>query len=319
MLASLGFRHAGRHRSKDVDLYRQGRINFVLNAEQDSAAAEHFQLHGPSVCAMALRVDDAARTLQRARALLCPEWHERVGEGERRIPAVRAPDGTLVYLVQPETGDRSIWEDDFALLPGRGDPAGLVDIDHVVQALPMGRMATFVLFWRALFGLVPQPQLETPDPYGLVHSRALVSPGGQVRLALNTSESRGTATGRFVSAYAGAGVHHIALATDDIVRAARRLEELRAPLLPIPANYYDDLSARFDLDDATFSELQEHALLYDRAGTGEFRHLYTQAFHDRFFFEAVERRGGYGGFGAANAPVRAAAQARQLPSESAFL
>ena len=101
-LKGLGFRHAGTHRSKDVQLYSHGQINLVLNAEQDSAAAEHFHLHGPSVSAMALRVDDAERAMQRARALLCPEWQERVGAGERHIPAVRAPDGTLFYLVQPD-------------------------------------------------------------------------------------------------------------------------------------------------------------------------------------------------------------------------
>jgi 4-hydroxyphenylpyruvate dioxygenase len=312
-LGTLGFRHAGRHRSKDVDLYRQGRINLVLNAEQDSTASEHFQLHGPSVCAMALRVDDVARTLERARALLCPDWQERVGEGERRIPAVRAPDGTLIYLVQPETGGRAFWEDDFHLEPVGDSPAGLLGIDHIVQALPEGRMDNFVLFWRAVFGLVPQPQLETADPYGLVHSRALVSPDGSVRLALNASESRATATGRFLSAYAGAGVHHVALASADIIRTASALESEGAPLLPMPENYYDDLAARWALDDAELATLQQHALLFDRDGQGEFRNLYTDAFQDRFFFEAVERRGGYAGFGAANAPVRAAAQARQHP------
>ena len=90
---------AGRHRTKDVELYRQGRINFVLNAEQDSAASEHFQHHGPSVCAMALRVDDPARAVARARTLLIPDWRERIGAGEAQIPAIRSPDGTLVYLV----------------------------------------------------------------------------------------------------------------------------------------------------------------------------------------------------------------------------
>jgi 4-hydroxyphenylpyruvate dioxygenase len=134
-LRKLGFRHAGRHRSKTVDLWRNGRVNFVLNAEQDSAAAEHFQLHGPSVCAVALRVDDVTRTLERARALLCPEWQERVGAGERLIPAVRSPDGTLVYLVQPGAG-REIWEDDFELMPSLDGPVPLVGVDHIVQALP---------------------------------------------------------------------------------------------------------------------------------------------------------------------------------------
>ncbi len=309
-LQTLGFRHAGRHRSKAVDLYRQGDVCLVLNAEQDSAAAEHFQLHGPSVCAMAIRVDDAARALERARELLCPEWQERIGAGERRIPAVRAPDGTLIYLIQPEGSSHSFWEDDFELLPDVGEPAGLDSIDHVVLALPAGRMATYVLFWRGVFGLVPQPQLDTPDPYGLVQSRALVSPNGKVRLVLNASESRATSTGRFVSAYSGAGVHHVAFSSTDIERTAKDYAARRASLLTVPANYYDDLSARWGLADEALSALQMRGLLYDRDGAGEFWHLYTGAFHDRFFFEAVQRRADYSGFGAANAPVRAAAQAR---------
>ncbi len=318
-LQTLGFRHAGRHRSKAVDLYRNGGVNLVLNAEQDSAASEHFHLHGPSVCAMAIRVDDPARTQTRARALLCPDWQEPIGMGERRIPAVRAPDGTLIYLVQPETDGRSFWEDDFDLLPGSDEATDLLAIDHVVLALPAGRMASHVLFWRALFGLVPQPQLVTADPYGLVHSRALVSPNGKVRVVLNASEGRGTLTGRFVSVYAGAGVHHVALATPDILRTARELENRHAALLPMPNNYYDDLAARWPLDDPTLHELQQHGLLYDRDDDGEFRHLYTDAFHDRFFFEAVQRQAGYAGFGAANASVRTAAQVRQSPGATYML
>ncbi len=316
-LRALGFRHAGRHKSKSVDLYRQGGINLVLNSEQDSAASEHFQLHGPSVCAMALRVDDAGRALERARALLCPEWQERIGAGERRIPAVRAPDGTLVYLVQPS--GRAIWEDDFDLTPGQDQDAGLQTIDHVVQALPAGRMDTFVLFWRSVFGLVPEQNWETPDPYGLVKSRAMVSANGRVRLALNISESRETATGRFVSAYAGAGVHHIAFSTEDAARTMERMQALGAPILEIPENYYDDLAARWGLDDPMLAGLQRDNLLYDRAEQGEFRHAYTDAFEERFFFEAVERSGGYPGFGAINAAVRAAAQVRRHPINPSVL
>ena len=318
-LHMLGFRHAGRHRSKAVDLYRNGGVNLVLNAEQDSAASEHFHLHGPSVCAMAIRVDDAARTQARARALLCPDWQEPIGAGERRIPAVRAPDGTLLYLVQQEPGGRSFWEDDFDLLPESGEATALLGIDHVVLAVPAGRIASYVLFWRALFGLVPQAQMDTADPYGLVHSRALVSPNGKLRIVLNASEGRGTLTGRFVSVYAGAGVHHVALATHDIVRTAQELEIRQAPLLPVPANYYDDLSARWALEVGALHELQEHGLLYDRDDNGEFRHFYTDAFHDRFFFEAVQRQAGYAGFGAANASVRTAAQARQSPGATYML
>jgi 4-hydroxyphenylpyruvate dioxygenase len=328
MLEALGFHHGGRHKSKAVDLWRQGRINLVLNQEQDCAAAEYFQLHGPSVCAMALRVDDVGRTLARARALLCPEWQERVGPGERTIPALRAPDGTLIYLVQPEAtqpgGGRPFWEDDFDLFPASGRGAGLVSIDHVVQALPEGRMGTFVLFWRALFGLVPQPQLDTADPYGLVHSRALVSSGdgdgdgGGFRLALNASESHATATGRFVSAFAGAGVHHIAFATDDIDTTAMQVADSGAPLVPMPSNYYDDLQARWALDDATRDTTQRLGLLYDRDGGGAFWHAYAEPFQDRFFFEVVQRDGLYAGFGAPNAAIRSAAQARQQATASLY-
>jgi 4-hydroxyphenylpyruvate dioxygenase len=312
MLVALGFHPAGRHRSKAVSLYRQGGINFVLNAEPDSAAAEHFHLHGASVCAMAVRVDDAARTLARAEALLGAVWQERVGQGERRIPAVRSPDGTLVYVV--EAG--SFWHDDFLLAEAPVDGAGLESVDHLVLALPGLRMAGLLLFWRAIFGLAPRPMLEMADPYGLVRSRALVSAGGRLRLVLNASESRGTATGRFVSAFAGAGVHQIALASGDI---GRTVAALRAKLLPVPANYYDDLAARCPLDAAAVAALQAQGLLYDWEAEGKFYHLYTEPFEERFYFEVLERRGGYDGFGAANAPVRAAALARPPAGESGLL
>jgi 4-hydroxyphenylpyruvate dioxygenase len=296
-----------------VDLFRQGSINVILNSEQDSAAAEHFQMHGPSVCAIALRVDDAARALRRAEILLCPEWHERIGAGERSIPAVRAPDGTLVYLVQPDASGRSIYQDDFRLFPEE-PPAPLLDkVDHIAQALPAGRMDNFVLFYRAVFGFVPQQLWEIADPYGLVRSRTMISPEGSVRLPLNISESRQTATGRFVTTFAGAGVHHIAFATTDILHTLGQLTARGAQTLPIPANYYEDLSAKWGLDDARLAQLQHANLLYDRDDEGEFLHAYTDTFDDRFFFEIVERIGNYRQYGAVNAAVRMAAQAQRRP------
>jgi 4-hydroxyphenylpyruvate dioxygenase len=266
-------------------------------------------MHGPSVCAMALRVDDAERAVDRAEALLYGTWRERIGEGERPIQAVRAPDGTLVYLVQPDGSGHSIWEDDFHLFP-EVEESGLTCIDHVAQALPFGRMDSFVLFYRAVFGFVLEQLWELPDPYGLIQSRAIVSPDRTVRLPLNFSESRKTATGRFVSASAGAGVHHIAFASDDIEGTLTSLSKAGAPMLPVPANYYDDLAARLGLDDDLLIELQRFGLLYDRDEQGDFSHAYTETFEDRFFFEIVQRRGGYQQFGAVNAAVRMAMQTR---------
>ena len=316
-LETLGFRRAGIHKSKDVHLYRQGRTHLVLNSEPDSAAAEHFQMHGPSVCAMAIRVDDAGPVLMRAEALHYATYRERTGEGERDIPAVRAPDGTLVYLV--ETGAPSIWADDFLLdvsagLDGLGDGGGLSGIDHVALALPPGRMDSFVLFYRAVFGFAPEQLWELPDPYGLIRSRAMVSPCRSIRLPLNYSESRKTATGRFLSAVAGAGVHHVAFATDAIEGTVGAAITAGAPMLPVPENYYDDLAARLALDDGILDALHRHGLMYDQDEHGDFTHAYTDSFEDRFFFEIVQRRG-YQQFGAVNASVRMAMQA-QLRSDT---
>ena len=312
LLGQLGFARAGRHRTKDVELWRQGGINFVLNAEQDSAASEHFQHHGASVCAVALRVDDPAAAVERARALLIPDWRERTGAGEARIPAVRGPDGTLIYLIGRE---QDFWAGDFDLLPLGAATAGLDSIDHVALALPAWQLDTYVLFWRSLFGLHPQPVFDLPDPFGLIQSRAMVNDSGTLRLTFNISEAQDTVTNRFVSAFAGAGVHHVALATDDVGASVAALEARRAPVLAIPPNYYEDLGARFPLDDDALEALEAGDILFDAAsgaaGAGEFRHAYTDAFHNRFFFELVERRGGYAGFGAANAAIRMAAQARR--------
>ena len=314
VLEKLGFRLAGRHRSKAVTLYQQNRLKIVLNSEPDSAAAGHFQLHGPSVCAMALRVADPAAVVARARALLIPDWNEAIGRGERHIPAVRGPSGMLIHLVEspadPADNGPGFWADDFHLVPTEAPEGGLDGVDHLAVALLPGQMDSFLLFWRGLFGLEPQPVLDVPDPYGLVQSRAMVNAAGTLRLTFNESQARGTATNRFVSTFAGAGIQHIALSAPDAAAAVRHAREAGLPLLPIPPNYYEDLQARLDVDDEAAAELQRLFLLYDRDAGGEFRHAYTATFQNRFFFEITERKG-YGGFGAPNASVRMAAQARE--------
>ena len=308
-LGTLGFQHAGRHRSKAVDLYRQGDINLVLNREEDSAASEHFQLHGVSVCALALRVDDVAGTLARAEALFCPEWRGgEVAAGERHIPAVRAPDGLLLHLIDVDQAARSIWEDDFELLPVplAEDAPKLSSIDHIAEALPANALHGAILFWRAVFGLESSAPIDLTDPYGLVRSRAMISPGGAFRLPLNVSDSRDTTTGRFVSRSSGAGVQHIAFATADVMAAVAAILG-RAPMLAIANNYYDDLGARWPLDDDALNAMRRLHVLYDVDAGGEFLHAYTDLFDGRLFFELVERRGATG-FGAPNAAFRLAAQ-----------
>jgi 4-hydroxyphenylpyruvate dioxygenase len=312
-LGGLGFARTGLHRSKDVALWRNDGTNLVLNAEPDSAAAEPFEQHGPTVCALALRVNDPQRVVARAEALLYPTWRERPGAGERHIPAIRQPDGTLLYLVEdPAKGARPIWEDDFQLMPVEDGPAPMQGIDHAAEAVAPGMMDSFVLFYCCLLGLQPETLWELPDPYGLVRSRAFVASNGSLRLPLNVSESTHTGTGRFVSALAGAGVHHIAFAVTDAAATAETAAARSAPLLEIPENYHEDLATRLGLSDQELAALQRCNVLYDRdAAGGVFRHAYTHQFRDRIFLEIAQRRGGYTGFGAVNAPVRMAAQRRQ--------
>jgi 4-hydroxyphenylpyruvate dioxygenase len=140
-----------------------------------------------------------------------------------------------------------------------------------------------------------------------------------LRIVLNVSESRDTAAGRVVSAYAGAGVHHVALLTHDAVATVERVQALGARLLPIPANYYEDLAAKWGLDDAELARLQRLQMLYDREGESEFRNTYTDSFKGRFFFEVVERRGDYKGSGAANAVIHMAAQSTASRASEATL
>lgn len=308
VLGRLGFRLAGRHRSKAVSLYRQSEVNIVLNAEPDSAASEHFALHGPSVCALALKVDQVAPALARAAALLSPTWTERTGPGEHRIPAVREPNGSLLYLVEPAAA-AAMWRQDFELFPvTETQPAAPLKIDHITQALSPGSLDRFVLFYRTLFGLTPEATVEFADRFGLIRSRTMKNTAGTIRIPLNISESPATETSLFVNQAAGSGVHHVAFATPDIIAATQKAIAAGIPALPIPTNYYEDLGARFGLDRATLAKFEQLGILYDADAQGDFRHTYTPNFSGRFFFELLERNG-YQGYGANNAPIRLAAMA----------
>lgn len=308
MFSAMGFAEAGKHRSKDVALYSQGDVHFVVNAEKDSFAHSYFLVHGPSVCALAFRVDDAQRTVERAIRYKAQTFRGRVGPNELVIPAVRGLEGSLIYLVDRFGDEGSIYDVDF--LPAEkpaGHDCGLAALDHVAQVMPRSQLDGSLLFYRSVFGFEAEPLHELVDPYGLIQSRVVESRNRSIRLPLNASMSPKTTSARFVSTYSGAGVHHIALATKNIFDTMRRMRENGVPLLEIPATYYDNLAAVHDLEAGVLDEMRQWSILYDRTSAGEFFHAYTQAFDGRFFFEIVERRN-YTGFGAVNASVRLAAQ-----------
>ena len=309
-LESIGLPRIGHHRSKNVALYGQGEVRIVLNLEEDSFARHHFERHGVSSCAVALATPDAAGALIRAEALHCPRVSGRIGQDELSIPAVRAPDGSLLYFCEAPQGGRHRFEADFVLDTAalQGGALGAARMDHLVQAVPAGQVEPWVLFHRAVLGLQPERNVVLHDPYGVIKSREIESADRAVRVSINVSERDNTSVSRSVSSFRGAGVQQIALAVPDLVATARALKAQGAPLLPIPDNYYDDLAAKHELDAGLLAALREFGLLYDREPDGgELLQLYLTPFDDRFHFELVERRGGYAGYGALNAPLRLAA------------
>ena len=253
LLEHLGFRLAAKHRSK-VLLYRQGDVNLILNADPDSVARKHFVDRGPSICAIGLLTDDPIRALNRATALQCVRFDSPIGPRELQIPAIRAPDGSLVYFVPANLGSKGLFEIDFDLRANdeqANADARVQSIDHIAFGLPEGELDTWVLFRRAVLGMKPGDSLELSDPYGLIRSCGIASQDGSVRVVLNVSLSQ---------------------------------------------------------------RMRHMGILYDRSPGGEYFHIYTASFADRFFFEIVQRIGAYDAYGELNAPARMASQAQATAS-----
>jgi 4-hydroxyphenylpyruvate dioxygenase len=313
LLAALGFRQAGTHLSKAVTRWRQGGVNLVLNTEKDGFAQSHAIMHGPGVCAIGLRVDDVAQAMARAKALRIAAFEQPVAPGEMHIPAIRGVGGSLIYFTQSQGELGHVWEREFIASGDEGAPSPplLESVDHISQSMDYEEMLSWLLFYTSLFSLERVPQLAIADPAGLVESRPIVSPDGAVRFVLNGSQATRTLSSRFVSEHFGSGVQHIAFSAPDIFAAVTAMRAAGLSFLDIPENYYEDLEARHGLDPDFIDALREHHILYDRDGEAEFLQVYTHVFAQRFFFEIIERRGGYSGFGAVNAPVRLAAQARE--------
>ncbi|MFI8180659.1 bifunctional sugar phosphate isomerase/epimerase/4-hydroxyphenylpyruvate dioxygenase family protein [Actinacidiphila glaucinigra] len=307
LLGALGFTRTARHRGKPVELWQQGEARVLLN----TAPAEGREGRGPELAAVGLESPDPAGAARRAEAMLAPVLPRRRAPGDAPLDAVAAPDGTELFFVATDTTGTEGWLADFAPLgahtdTGSGsDTGGIADggtgirrVDHLALTQPWHRFDEAALFHRGVLGLRPQESVDVADPYGLLRSRAVTSPDGGVRIVLSV----GPAPADDRTAHA----QHIALATDDLVATARRVRAAGGRLLAVPANYHDDLAARFDLTPDELETYRELGILYDRDAHGAFLHCYTETV-GRVFFEVVQRAA-YRGYGASNAPVRLAAQ-----------
>jgi 4-hydroxyphenylpyruvate dioxygenase len=310
MLETLGFAATDRHRRKAVTRWRQGDINLVVNCEPEGFAHSYHTVHGASVCAIGLRVEDPPAALKRARQLEVSSFSQAVAPGEFEIPAVRGVGGSLIYFVA-DADAASVWETEFEALPGRQPPndAGIKRVDHLAQSMQYEEMLSWLLYYVTLLQVDKTAAMEIADPVGLVMSQAVRSSDGSFRVVLNGSAATQTLVARFLHTYAGAGVQSIAFATEDIFATASRLRNLGMEFLSIPPNYYGDLGARYGLEDSVLARMADFNILYDEDSAGQYHHLYTRAFAKRFFFEIVQRRM-YDGYGARNTSIRLAAQSR---------
>ena len=299
VLGQLGFGFDGRHRTKDVQLWSMGAARVVINeAAPDLAAGS-----APAIAALGFDVDSPVIAAARAQQLKAPAVPRKSQANEEVFQGFAAPDSTEVFLCQGSADRTAAWTSEFG--EGLDVPAGgsTAVIDHINLAQPWQHFDEAVLFYTSALALQPQPFAEVPSPTGLVRSQVMLSADRSVRLVLNLAPLIQQEGGGARTTYQ----EHIAFAVDDLVGTARAARGRGLEFLQIPANYYEDLDARFGLDPDFLATLQDLNLLYDRDADGEFLHFYT-ATVGSVFFEMVERRGGYDGYGAPNAPVRHAVQ-----------
>ncbi|SMQ20287.1 4-hydroxyphenylpyruvate dioxygenase [Streptomyces sp. Ag82_O1-12] len=292
LLGALGFTRTARHGGKPVALWEQGDARVLVNT------GTAVRRDGTRLAAIGLESPDPAAAARRAEALLAPVLPRRRAPQDAPLDAVAAPDGTELFFCATGRPELPDWRADFENTGVPPAQAGIRGIDHLALTQPWHHFDEAALFHQGVLGLHAQESVNVADPYGLMRSRAVTNPDGSVRIALTVGAAPTDDT-----------VHaqHIALATDDVVAAARRFREAGGSLLPVPANYFDDLAARFEFADGELETYRELGILYDRDDHGVFRHCYTRTV-GRVFFELVQRDGGYRGYGAANAPVRLAAQ-----------
>lgn len=313
LLTQLGFTDRGMHRTKDVRLFASGDARIVLNDLPDGAT-------GPVIAGMGFQLPEPKIAANRARHLQIPTAHRANRADEMVLRGVLAPDGTEVFFSPEQNGTEPGWLKEF------GDPNQqpgahelISGLDHVNLAQPWQYFDEAILFYTAAFGLETQPPADVASPQGLVRSQVMRTADGTIRMPLNmvpqvldvapthNQGSEQTVTGNHVQMRRSAYPQHLAFATDDIIGLAQNAATAGLRFLPVPDNYYEDLQARFRLDEEFLHQLQQHHLLYDRDPDGEFLHFYTRTV-GTVFFEVVERRSGYNGYGAPNAPVRMAAQ-----------
>jgi 4-hydroxyphenylpyruvate dioxygenase len=299
----MGFPVRARHRSKNVTLHGQGEINFLINAEPDSFAQSFARAHGPSACAMAFRVADAAYAYRRALELGAKPGPQSAGPMELNIPCIEGIGGSLIYLVD-RYGDRSIYDVDFRPVPaGPAAPAtGLLAIDHLTHNVQRGHMDLWAGFYTRLFNFREIRYFDIEGSHTGLFSRAMTSPCGKIRIPINESQDDKSQIEEYLREYHGEGIQHIALASEDIYRTVASLRDRGIVFQDTPDTYYEAVSARVQGHREPLAELRRLGILIDGnpdRGEGLLLQIFTRNVIGPIFFEIIQRKGNEG-FGEGN-------------------
>ncbi len=318
LFEQMGFKAIAKHRHKNVLLYRQGRINFILNAEPDSFAQRFARLHGPSICAIAFRVQDAAAAYKRALDRGAWGVDVRSGPMELNIPAIKGIGDSLIYLVDRwrgkggragGIGDISIYDVDFEPLnqdtaeaDAQWAGAGLDTVDHLTHNVHRGRMKEWSEFYERLFDFREIRYFDIEGKATGVKSKAMTSPCGKIRIPINEegNDKQGQIQ-EYLDEYHGEGIQHIALGAQDIYRTVETLRAAGNTFLDTPDTYYELIDGRLPNHGEDVARLQRNRILLDGApkGGGLLLQIFTRTVIGPIFFEIIQRKGD-DGFGEGN-------------------
>jgi len=304
----LGFKEVAKHRSKDVVLYRQGEINFIVNREPKSAAGYFAAEHGPSACGLAFRVKDAHKAYNRALELGAQPIEIPTGPMELRLPAIKGIGGAPLYLIDRFEEGKSIYDIDFEFIEGvdRHPPGhGFKIVDHLTHNVYRGRMAFWANFYERLFNFREIRYFDIKGEYTGLTSKAMTAPDGMIRIPLNEESSRGAGQiEEYLMAFNGEGIQHIALLSDNLLQSVDSLIKAGVPLMKAPpATYYKMLEGRLPGHGENPEQLQMRGILLDGSTEGGTKRLLLQIFSSTLlgpvFFEFIQRKGD-DGFGEGN-------------------
>lgn len=294
----LGFSHIANHRSKDVALYRQNDVNFVINYEPDCYAKYFCDEHGPSACGMAFRVQDSHAAYARALAMGAQPVEIHTGPMELRLPAIKGIGGAPLYLIDRYREGDAIYDIDFNYLVDvdrRPTGCGLQVIDHLTHNVYRGRMDHWAEFYDRIFNFREVRYFDIKGEYTGLLSRAMAAPDGKIRIPLNEEATQGGQIEEFLMAFNGEGIQHIAFATDDIFKTWDSLHKRGLPFMnPPPATYYEMLEERLPDHGESVPELQCRGILLDGSTQDGDPRLLLQIFSDTLigpvFFEFIQRK-----------------------------